>query len=91
MGRNQKGLEATRQAVVSKGRRCVAIQSDLQTVEGPRAAGAQALAFFGTVDIPVNNAGVFHRQSILVEKGCITCHVHRAFETPKWARPGSNR
>ena len=65
MGRDAEGLDATRQAVVSKGRRCVAIQADLQTVEGPRTAGTQALEFFGTVDILVNNAGVFHRQSIL--------------------------
>ena len=60
-----EGLEATRQAIASKDRRCVAIQADLQTVEGPSIAGAQALEFFGTVDILVNNAGVFHRQSIL--------------------------
>ena len=65
VGRDAEGLEATRQAIASKGRRCVAIQADLQTVEGPRIAGAQALEFFGTVDILVNNAGVFHRQSIL--------------------------
>jgi NAD(P)-dependent dehydrogenase (short-subunit alcohol dehydrogenase family) len=65
VGRDAEGLEATRQAIVRKGRRCVAIQADLRTVEGPRTAGAQALEFFGTVDILVNNAGVFHRQSIL--------------------------
>ena len=65
VGRDAEGLEATRQAVTQKGRRCVAIRADLRTVEGPRAAGRQALEFFGTVDILVNNAGVFHRQSIL--------------------------
>jgi NAD(P)-dependent dehydrogenase (short-subunit alcohol dehydrogenase family) len=65
VGRDAEGLGARRQAIASKGRRCVAIQAHLQTVEGPRIAGAQALEFFGTVDILVNNAGVFHRQSIL--------------------------
>lgn len=65
VGRDVEGLEATRQAIVSKGRRCVVIQADLRTVEGPRAAGLRALEFFGTLDILVNNAGVFHRQSIL--------------------------
>lgn len=65
VGRDAAGLEATRRAIVDKGRRCVAIQADLGTVEGPRAAGTRALEFFGTVDILVNNAGIFHRQSIL--------------------------
>jgi NAD(P)-dependent dehydrogenase (short-subunit alcohol dehydrogenase family) len=65
VGRDAKGLEATRQAVVGKGRRCVAIQADLGTVDGPRKAGAKALEFFGTVDILVNNAGVFYRQPLL--------------------------
>ena len=46
VGRDAEGLEATRQAITSKGRRCIAIQADLQTLEGPRIAGAQALEFF---------------------------------------------
>lgn len=65
VGRDAQGLEATRHAVVAKGRRAVAIQADLGTVEGARSAGAKALEFFGTVDILVNNAGVFHRQPLL--------------------------
>jgi NAD(P)-dependent dehydrogenase (short-subunit alcohol dehydrogenase family) len=65
VGRNAEGLEATRQAIARKGHRCLVIQADLRTVEGPRTAGVQALEFFGTVDILVNNAGVFHRQSLL--------------------------
>ena len=64
-GRDAAGLEATRQAVSRKGRRCVVIQADLGTVEGPRSAADQALDFFGTVDILVNNAGVFHRENLL--------------------------
>src|SRR5580765_1847535 len=65
VGRDAKGLDATRQAIADKGRRCVAIQADLGTVEGPRTAGARAIELLGTVDILVNNAGVFHRESLL--------------------------
>jgi len=65
VGRDVEGLEAMWQAILKKGRRCVAIQSDLRTVDGPRTAGIQALEFLGTVDILVNNAGVFHRESLL--------------------------
>lgn len=65
VGRDAKGLEATRQAVTALGRRAVAIEADLGTVDGPGIAAAQVLEFFGTIDILVNNAGIFHRQSIL--------------------------
>jgi NAD(P)-dependent dehydrogenase (short-subunit alcohol dehydrogenase family) len=65
VGRDAKGLEATRQAVANKARRCVAIKADLATVDGPRIAGGRALEFFGAIDILVNNAGIFYRQSIL--------------------------
>ncbi len=65
VGRDSAGLEIIKQAIVSKGRRCLVINADLKTVEGPRSAAAQALQFFGTVDILVNNAGIFHRQIIL--------------------------
>jgi 2-deoxy-D-gluconate 3-dehydrogenase len=65
VGRDAEGLEATRQAILSKGRRCVSIQADLGTIGGPRTAGIRALEFFGTVDILVNNAGIFPRQNIL--------------------------
>src|SRR5262245_38004464 len=64
VARDTEGLEATRQAIVNKGLRCVVIQADLQTVDGPRVACSKALDFFGTVDVLVNNAGIFHRQSI---------------------------
>jgi len=59
VGRDAKALDATRQAIAVKGRRCVAIQADLGTVEGPRIAGARAIELLGTVDILVNNAGAF--------------------------------
>ena len=65
VGRDAEGLEATRHAVAGKGRRCVAIQADLRTVEGPHTAGVRAMEFLGAVDILVNNAGIFHRESLL--------------------------
>jgi NAD(P)-dependent dehydrogenase (short-subunit alcohol dehydrogenase family) len=65
VGRDAIGLEATLKIVEAKGRRAVAIEADLATVDGPRSAAAKALEFFGTIDILVNNAGVFHRQVLL--------------------------
>ena len=64
-GRDAAGLEATRKLVQSKGRRCLSVEADLRTVEGPRFAGHKALDFFGTVDILVNNAGVVFVDSLL--------------------------
>ena len=63
--RDAAGLEATRQVVAKKGRRCLSVEADLRTVEGPRLAGQRALEFFGTVDILVNNAGVVFVDSLL--------------------------
>lgn len=65
VGRDKAGLEDTRKAVASKGRKCFVIEADLQTIDGARLAGKKALESLGTVDILVNNAGVFYRQSIL--------------------------
>jgi len=64
-GRDAAGLEATRQAVQKKGRRCLSVEADLRTVEGPRVVGQKALAFLGTVDILVNNAGVVYVDNLL--------------------------
>ncbi len=64
-GRDAAGLEATRQVVASKGRRCHIVEADLATVEGPRLAGRQALDVFGTVDILVNNAGLVFEEALL--------------------------
>jgi len=64
-GRDAKGLEATREAVAKHGRRCIVIEADLATADGPHTAARQALDFFGTVDALVNNAGTFYREPIL--------------------------
>ncbi len=65
VGRDEKALAEITAAVTKLGRRCVAISADLATVEGPRAAAAQALKEFGTIDILVNNAGVTTIKSII--------------------------
>jgi 2-deoxy-D-gluconate 3-dehydrogenase len=65
VGRDVAGLEATRRAVAAKGRRCVAVEADFRTAEGPRSAGRKALESFGTVDVLVNNAGIFPRATLL--------------------------
>jgi len=64
-GRDAAGLEATRQVVEKKGRRCLSVEADLRTVDGPRVAGQKALEFLGTVDILVNNAGVVFVDDLL--------------------------
>ena len=58
VGRDAAGLAAVKAAVEATGRRCVAIEADMATVDGPEKAAKQALAAFGTIDILVNNAGV---------------------------------
>src|SRR5512136_705685 len=64
-GRDAAGLDITRQVIENKGRRCLCVEADLRTVEGPRVVGQKALEFFGTVDILVNNAGVVFVDSLL--------------------------
>ena len=65
VGRDAEGLNTTKQAIAAKGRRCVEIQPDLRTVDGARIAVTRAIEFLGTVNILVNNAGIFHRESLL--------------------------
>jgi NAD(P)-dependent dehydrogenase (short-subunit alcohol dehydrogenase family) len=65
VGRDESGLSAVQRDVEALGRRCVAINADLATVEGPRKAAKQALQKFGTIDILVNNAGVTTIKSII--------------------------
>ncbi|MGD9633067.1 MAG: SDR family NAD(P)-dependent oxidoreductase [Pirellulales bacterium] len=64
-GRDAAGLAATRKIVEGNGRRCLAVEADLAAVEGAKLAAGKALEFFGTVDVLVNNAGVFHREPLL--------------------------
>ena len=58
LGRDQAGLAEVKNAVEAQGRKCVTIEADLATAEGPVTAARQALKSFGTIDILVNNAGI---------------------------------
>jgi 2-deoxy-D-gluconate 3-dehydrogenase len=58
VGRDLAGLQATAAQVAATGRRCVVIEADMSTVDGPQRAANAALAAFGAVDILVNNAGI---------------------------------
>lgn len=58
VGRDAAGLAEVSAAVKAMGRRCVTINADMGSVEGPVKAAKEALAAFGAIDILVNNAGV---------------------------------
>ena len=58
VGRDREGLQETEALIRPTGRRCLVIEADMSTVDGPRYAAEQALHAFGTVDILVNNAGI---------------------------------
>jgi NAD(P)-dependent dehydrogenase (short-subunit alcohol dehydrogenase family) len=58
VARDGAGLSATAEAVAARGRRCLVLEADLATREGPVAAGRAALDAWGTIDILVNAAGV---------------------------------
>jgi NAD(P)-dependent dehydrogenase (short-subunit alcohol dehydrogenase family) len=58
VGRDKSGLADVLKLVEDMGRRCLTIEADMATIEGPQQAAKKALAAFGTVDILVNNAGI---------------------------------
>lgn len=58
VGRDRAGLAATAAGVEAAGRRCLMIEADMASVEGPVRAAAAALEALGVVDILVNNAGI---------------------------------
>jgi len=65
VARDREGLASVKAEVEKKGRKCIAIEADLATVDGPRQAARQALKELGTIDILVNNAGVTTIKSII--------------------------
>jgi len=65
VGRDREGLQATAAQIEAAGRRCVVIEADMRTTEGPLHAAQAALDAFGTVDILVNNAGIARIAPIL--------------------------
>ncbi|HHY56916.1 MAG TPA: glucose 1-dehydrogenase [Chloroflexi bacterium] len=64
-GRDHAGLQATAAQIEAAGRRCVIIEADMRTQEGPLHTAQAALDAFGTVDILVNNAGIARIAPIL--------------------------
>ena len=65
VGRDVQGLKDVVAAVKKAGRKCLAVNADMSTVEGPRDAAKAALAEFGTIDILVNNAGTTYCEPLL--------------------------
>jgi NAD(P)-dependent dehydrogenase (short-subunit alcohol dehydrogenase family) len=65
VGRDKQGLAAVANDVEAMGRKCIQVEADLATVEGPQAAARAALDAFGTIDILVNNAGVTTIKTII--------------------------
>lgn len=65
VGRDAQALKDVTAAVKKAGRKCLAVNADMSTVEGPREAAKAALAEFGTIDILVNNAGIALNQPLL--------------------------
>jgi NAD(P)-dependent dehydrogenase (short-subunit alcohol dehydrogenase family) len=68
VARDPQGLSEVKALVEAMGRRCLAVEADLATVEGPRAAARTALQEWGAVDVLVNNAGITAIESILEAK-----------------------
>lgn len=64
-GRDRDGLQDCQRRIEAFGRRCLAVEADLATVEGPRQLGEAALAGLGGIDILVSNAGVVFVEDLL--------------------------
>ncbi len=65
VGRDKNGLAEVSALVRKAGRKCLAIEADMSSVEGPQMAARRALEEFGTIDILVNNAGVALNEPLL--------------------------
>jgi NAD(P)-dependent dehydrogenase (short-subunit alcohol dehydrogenase family) len=58
VARDSGGLAEARTGVEAAGRRCLVIEADMATVDGPGTAAQQALDAWGGIDVLVNNAGI---------------------------------
>jgi len=65
LARDRQGLSEVKDVIEALGRRCLVIEADLATVEGPQTAARTALAAWGAIDILINNAGTTAVESIL--------------------------
>ena len=68
VARDSDGLAEVRAAVESAGRKCLTVEAELATIDGPREAAERALDHFGTIDILVNNAATTTTASLLDAK-----------------------
>jgi NAD(P)-dependent dehydrogenase (short-subunit alcohol dehydrogenase family) len=58
VARDREGLQEIANDVAAKGRKCLTIEADLSTAEGPVQAAHRALREWTVIDILVNSAGV---------------------------------
>ncbi len=58
VARDREGLRQISDDVTARGRKCLTIEADLSTAEGPVRAAQQALREWKVIDILVNSAGV---------------------------------
>jgi len=58
VARDSDGLAEVEREVEQRGRRCLVIEAEMGTPEGPVAAARAALEAWGTIDILVNNAAI---------------------------------
>jgi len=58
VARDAEGLAAVKREVEARGRRCLVVEAEMGTAEGPVAAAKAALEAWGTIDILVNNAAI---------------------------------
>jgi NAD(P)-dependent dehydrogenase (short-subunit alcohol dehydrogenase family) len=65
VGRDKKGLEEISALIKKAGRKCLAVEADMSTLEGPQHAAREALKAFGTIDVLVNNAGIAMNEPLL--------------------------
>jgi NAD(P)-dependent dehydrogenase (short-subunit alcohol dehydrogenase family) len=68
VARDRAGLAEARAGVEAHGRRCLVVEADMATVEGPREAARAALDAWGGIDVLVNNAGIAVCETILEAK-----------------------
>jgi NAD(P)-dependent dehydrogenase (short-subunit alcohol dehydrogenase family) len=65
VGRDKAALDEVAALVKRAGRKCLAVEADMATIEGPQHAAREALKAFGTIDVLVNNAGIALNEPLL--------------------------
>ena len=65
VARDRAGLAEAKAGVEAHGRRCLVVEADMATIEGPRGAARAALDAWSGIDVLVNNAGIAVVEDIL--------------------------